>query len=107
MLHYMTKCHFVARQRFAYPTTSQACGRGRPSARPARPVLSPPCSPTLLRRLRGRATPPPPCLAARQFRITKQFLDDLAPSTMERTIHGLRRALLICHAARDAIVGID
>jgi alpha-beta hydrolase superfamily lysophospholipase len=46
-------------------------------------------------------------LAGRQFRITKQFLDDLAPTVMERTIHGLRRALLICHAARDAIVGID
>ena len=45
-------------------------------------------------------------LAGRHFRITKQFLDDLAPTAMERTIHGLRRALLICHAARDAIVGI-
>jgi pimeloyl-ACP methyl ester carboxylesterase len=46
-------------------------------------------------------------LAGRQFRITKQFLDDLAPAAMERTIHELRRALLICHTARDAIVGIQ
>jgi uncharacterized OsmC-like protein/pimeloyl-ACP methyl ester carboxylesterase len=46
-------------------------------------------------------------LGGRSFRIKKQFLDDIAAQKLEPAIAGLRKALLIFHAPRDAIVGID
>ena len=46
-------------------------------------------------------------LAGRTFRIQKQFLDDIAGQTLEPAIGGLRKALMIFHAPRDAIVGIE
>lgn len=46
-------------------------------------------------------------LAGRSFPITRVFLDDLAVTRMETTIHELRRALLVLHAPRDTVVGID
>ncbi|MGH2542186.1 MAG: hypothetical protein ACRDIB_05300, partial [Ardenticatenaceae bacterium] len=46
-------------------------------------------------------------LAGRPFKIKKQFLQDIEKSRMEKLIATLRRALLICHAPRDQIVGID
>lgn len=46
-------------------------------------------------------------LAGRPFTIRKAFLDDIADATLDRRIAGLRRALLVLHAPRDATVGID
>lgn len=46
-------------------------------------------------------------LAGRTFTVKKQFLDDLDTARMRATIHSLRKALLICHAPFDQIVGIE
>ena len=46
-------------------------------------------------------------LAGRSFLIKKQFLEDLEETRMEETIHGLRRALLVCHSPIDQTVGIE
>jgi len=46
-------------------------------------------------------------LAGRDFRIRKQFLDDLEQTHMEETIRNLNRALLIFHSPRDTIVGVE
>ena len=46
-------------------------------------------------------------LGGRRFRIKKSFLDDLAEQSMQDAIANLRRALLIMHAPRDQVVGID
>ncbi|NJK89171.1 MAG: alpha/beta fold hydrolase, partial [Myxococcales bacterium] len=46
-------------------------------------------------------------LAGRRFKIKKQFLEDLQEQQLGRRIHELRRALLILHGPRDAIVSID
>jgi len=46
-------------------------------------------------------------LAGRRFTITKRFLDDLAEQPMQAAIESLGRALLVLHAPRDGVVGID
>ena len=46
-------------------------------------------------------------IAGRQFRIKKQFLDDLGEIEMEKTVRNLNKALLILHSPADKIVGID
>lgn len=46
-------------------------------------------------------------LVGRPFRIKKQFLEDIEAQKLEPAIAGLRKALLVFHAPRDAIVGID
>ncbi|MGD9898673.1 MAG: alpha/beta hydrolase family protein [Calditrichaceae bacterium] len=46
-------------------------------------------------------------LGGRQFRIKKQFLDDLEQAKMDTIIRKLSKALLICHSPIDNIVGID
>lgn len=46
-------------------------------------------------------------LAGRPFRIQKQFLEDIEGRKLESEIAGLRKALLVFHAPRDATVGID
>lgn len=46
-------------------------------------------------------------LGGRSFRVGKQFIDDVAESELAPAIAGLRRALLVMHAPRDAIVGVD
>jgi putative redox protein len=46
-------------------------------------------------------------LAGRKFRIRKEFLDDIASQQSREAIAGLRKALLILHAPRDAMVSID
>jgi len=46
-------------------------------------------------------------IAGRSFRVTKQFLDDIAEQNLTRGIAELKRGLLICHAPRDEIVGIE
>jgi uncharacterized OsmC-like protein/alpha/beta superfamily hydrolase len=43
----------------------------------------------------------------RTFRITKQFLDDLAEQKSSGRLASLRAALLVIHAPRDTVVGID
>jgi uncharacterized OsmC-like protein/alpha/beta superfamily hydrolase len=46
-------------------------------------------------------------LVGRPFRIKKQFLEDIAGQKLEGAIGGLRKALMVFHAPRDATVGID
>jgi uncharacterized OsmC-like protein/alpha-beta hydrolase superfamily lysophospholipase len=46
-------------------------------------------------------------LAGRTFRITRQFLDDLANHADDAHIAGLGKALLIFHSPRDTVVDID
>jgi uncharacterized OsmC-like protein/alpha/beta superfamily hydrolase len=46
-------------------------------------------------------------LEGRDFKIKKQFLDDLEHTRMEAAISNLRKALLIFHSPLDNIVGIE
>src|SRR5262249_56931938 len=46
-------------------------------------------------------------LAGRPFRIKKQFLDDIAKQNNAAALADLGKALLIFHAPRDQIVGIE
>ncbi len=46
-------------------------------------------------------------VGGRRFKVRKQFLDDLAHTTMQETIAGLGRALLVLHSPDDTTVSID
>lgn len=46
-------------------------------------------------------------LAGRSFTITRQFLDDVAGQNLLADLADLKKALLVCHAPRDEVVGID
>ncbi len=46
-------------------------------------------------------------LAGRNFRIKKQFLEDIARHSNHESIAGLRKALLIFHSPHDTIVDIE
>lgn len=46
-------------------------------------------------------------LVGRPFRIKKQFLEDIEGHRLEAAIGGLKKALMVFHAPRDAVVGID
>jgi uncharacterized OsmC-like protein/alpha/beta superfamily hydrolase len=46
-------------------------------------------------------------LAGRQFRIRQDFLEDVRSQTLQNRIAGLKRALLVFHAPRDNMVGVD
>ena len=46
-------------------------------------------------------------LAGRSFEITREFVEALRHDSLVETIGGLRRALLVIHAPRDQVVGID
>ncbi|MCA8908893.1 MAG: OsmC family protein [Rhodospirillaceae bacterium] len=46
-------------------------------------------------------------VGGRPFRIGAGFLDDIAEQPQEERLHQLHRALLVCHAPGDDIVGID
>jgi len=46
-------------------------------------------------------------LAGRQFTIGREFVRDVAAENLTPAIGGLKRALLVLHAPRDSIVGID
>lgn len=46
-------------------------------------------------------------LGGRTFRIGKAFIEDVEASKLAPAIAGLKRALLVLHAPRDAVVGID
>lgn len=46
-------------------------------------------------------------LGGRPFTITRQFLDDIRAQDPVAAIGNLRKALLVLHAPRDAIVGIE
>jgi putative redox protein len=46
-------------------------------------------------------------LAGRQFKIRKEFLEDLSQYQMEETLRNLRRALLIFHSPVDRIVDVE
>jgi uncharacterized OsmC-like protein/alpha/beta superfamily hydrolase len=46
-------------------------------------------------------------IAGRAFRIKKQFLDDIAEARLDEAIGTMRKALMIFHAPRDEVVGID
>lgn len=46
-------------------------------------------------------------LAGRQFRIRREFLDDVAEHKLDQCLAGLRKALLVFHSPSDEVVGID
>jgi putative redox protein len=46
-------------------------------------------------------------LAGRQFKIKKQFLEDLKQANMDAAIRKLDRALLILHSPLDEVVGVE
>jgi putative redox protein len=46
-------------------------------------------------------------LGGRTFMIRREFLEDVAAHKLTAAIGGLRHALLVFHAPRDATVGID
>jgi putative redox protein len=46
-------------------------------------------------------------LVGRPFRIKKQFLEDIEKHRLADAIGGLKKALMVFHAPRDATVGID
>lgn len=46
-------------------------------------------------------------LGGRRFTIKKEFLDDLEEQPMRHAIARLRRALLVMHAPKDEVVGVD
>ncbi len=46
-------------------------------------------------------------LGGRQFKIKKQFLDDLEQTRMRETLRNLKKALLVFHSPFDEIVSID
>ena len=46
-------------------------------------------------------------LAGRPFVISKQFLDDVASQRFLDGVGRMNKALLVCHAPRDEVVGID
>lgn len=46
-------------------------------------------------------------LGGREFEIRKQFLDDIAETRLAGRLGRLGRALLVLHAPRDEVVGID
>jgi len=46
-------------------------------------------------------------LAGRDFTIKKQFLDDLKAQSVATRVAEMRKALLVFHAPRDSIVGIE
>lgn len=46
-------------------------------------------------------------LAGRSFEIRKDFLDDIAGASLDAALPRLGAALLVMHAPRDAVVGID
>jgi uncharacterized OsmC-like protein/alpha-beta hydrolase superfamily lysophospholipase len=46
-------------------------------------------------------------IAGRSFRVQKQFLDDIAGHRLKDHVAGLRKALILFHAPRDEVVGID
>jgi putative redox protein len=46
-------------------------------------------------------------IEGKDFRVKKQFLDDLEQSSMEAAVHALRRPLLIFHSPADKVVSID
>jgi len=46
-------------------------------------------------------------LAGRPFRIRRSFLEDIRSQELEPRISGLKKALIVFHAPRDATVGIE
>jgi putative redox protein len=46
-------------------------------------------------------------LGGRTFRIGKAFVEDVEGASLAPAIAGLKRALLVLHAPRDSVVGID
>lgn len=46
-------------------------------------------------------------IGGRSFRIRKEFLQDIEGHKLEQAIRNLRKALLVFHAPRDEIVGIE
>ncbi|MEZ5715902.1 MAG: bifunctional alpha/beta hydrolase/OsmC family protein [Paracoccaceae bacterium] len=46
-------------------------------------------------------------IGARPFTIKRQFIEDIAAQHLREAVAGLHRALLVLHAPRDTVVGID
>jgi uncharacterized OsmC-like protein/alpha/beta superfamily hydrolase len=47
------------------------------------------------------------CIASREFKITRQFLDDVAAQPQAERLGQMEAALLVMHSPVDAVVGID
>ncbi|RMF33041.1 MAG: OsmC family protein, partial [Alphaproteobacteria bacterium] len=46
-------------------------------------------------------------LAGRSFRISREFVHDVTAARLKDAVRGLKRPLMILHAPRDEVVGID
>lgn len=46
-------------------------------------------------------------IGGRAFNLSQKFVDDLSGQPQHDRIHGLKKALLVMHAANDKIVGVD
>ena len=46
-------------------------------------------------------------LAGRPFRIGKEFVEDISEARLDRALRRMDKALLVMHAPRDALVGIE
>ena len=46
-------------------------------------------------------------IGGREFKIQKQFLDDINEKNMEKTLKKMKLALLVLHSPQDTTVGID
>lgn len=46
-------------------------------------------------------------IAGRAFHMKRQFLEDIGQHRLKEAIHGLGKALIVFHAPRDEVVGID
>ncbi len=70
-------------------------------------TINAPCDPAhLLQTLPTADQPGVARLGGRDFTITRQFIEDLNEQTLLKTVHGLKKALLIFHAPRDEVVGL-
>lgn len=47
------------------------------------------------------------CLGGRPFTIRQSFLDDVSQASLRGALESLKKALLVLHAPRDAIVGVE
>lgn len=46
-------------------------------------------------------------IGGREFKIQKQFLDDINEKNMDKTLKSLKSALLVLHSPQDTTVGIE
>ncbi|MDP2212549.1 bifunctional alpha/beta hydrolase/OsmC family protein [Phenylobacterium sp.] len=89
-----------------------AAAGGCPTVRAVAVVNAPASAEHVLRHVEGAPSaaaggPVPVTIAGRSFELGAGFITDLAEQDQARRIADLKRALLILHAPRDEVVGID